>query len=100
MKPNGDDEVSELLVASPIFNRTILLDFWYSLGIDSSVKIFRVDAAQDHGIRAGMTKLGLVLTNSSSIQEWNRIEHHRVRLLSLKMILTTIRMESPRTRIF
>ena len=30
-------------------------------------------------IRAGMTSLGLILTNSSSIKEWNRIEHHRVR---------------------
>jgi len=29
--------------------------------------------------RAGMTSLGLILTNSSSIKEWNQIEHHRVR---------------------
>ena len=99
MRPNGADEVSELLVQSPIFTETILLDFWlgyhyenddfkifrlvripafkYKLGIDSSIKIFRVDAEGD-GLRAGMTTLGLILTNSSSVKEWNRIEHHRV----------------------
>lgn len=113
MRPNGADEVSELLVQSPIFNETILLDFWlgypysifgfgilnfylifyrylivripllkYKLGIDSSIKIFRVDA-EGGSTRAAMTTLGLILTNSSSVKEWNRIEHHRVSINQL-----------------
>ena len=60
-----------------IFRLVRIPAFKYKLGIDSSIKIFRVDAEGD-GLRAGMTTLGLILTNSSSVKEWNRIEHHRV----------------------
>ena len=47
--------------------------------------------AEGDGFRAGMTTLGLILTNSSSIKEWNRIEHHRVSTAHFMQYIRTYR---------